>query len=170
MPGFRFPLERVLEWRRTQLEMEEIRFREAAAALAELDRMRADLRAAAMKAESQVREWSPVSGADLAALGHFRLRIEQKGRDIEGMRAQRLRRLAEREAALLEARRRCRLLERLKERRMQEWQAATDRQMEAMAAELYLAGHSRRAHRGARPSAGASPAGAVLKPGEAGLL
>jgi hypothetical protein len=164
MAGFRFPLERVLEWRRTQLEMEEMRFRAAAAALAELDRMRAELGAAGMKAESQVREWSKVSGEDLAALGNFRLRIKQKERDIDGMRAQRLRRLAERESALLEARRRCRLLERLKERRIEEWQAASDREMEAMAAELYLAGRGRRRSSGVRPSEEAR------KPGEAGLL
>lgn len=143
MARFRFPLERVLELRRSQLEMEEMRFREAAAGVAELDRMRAELNAAGARAESQVREWSPVSGEDLAALGNFRLRIKQKERDIEGMRAQRLRHLAEREASLLEARRRCRLLERLRERRLEEWRAASDREMEAMAAELYLAGRSR---------------------------
>jgi hypothetical protein len=143
MGAFRFSLDRVLAWRQTQLEMEEMQFRKATAALAELDRMRAELEAAAVAAESQVREWSSISGEDLAALGYFRLRIQQRQRDIAGMRAERLKQLAQRQAALLEARRRCRLLERLKERRMQEWQAATDRELEAMAAELYLAGRGR---------------------------
>jgi flagellar FliJ protein len=145
MKGFRFSLERVLELRKTQLEMEEVRFREATAAIAELDRMRAEVRAAAEKAELEVRRRESVMGADLAALGAFRQRAQQRAREIEGMRAQRQRRLAEREKALLEARRRCRLLERLKERRMEEWRAATDREMEAAAAELYLAVHSRQA-------------------------
>jgi hypothetical protein len=44
---------------------------------------------------------------------------------------------------MLEARRCCRLLERLKERRRAEWQAATDREMEELAAESFLAGWSR---------------------------
>jgi hypothetical protein len=40
---------------------------------------------------------------------------------------------------MLEARRRCRLLERLRERRWDEWKAAADRELEETAAESYLA-------------------------------
>jgi hypothetical protein len=37
MTRFHFPLQRVLDWRRTQLEIEEAKFRQATAALAALD-------------------------------------------------------------------------------------------------------------------------------------
>ena len=50
---------------------------------------------------------------------------------------------------MLEARRRCRLLERLKERRLAEWTAERDQELEEMAAETYLARWSR--GRGVRP-------------------
>jgi hypothetical protein len=40
---------------------------------------------------------------------------------------------------MLEARRRCRLLERLKERRKGEWDIAFNRELEAVAAESFLA-------------------------------
>jgi hypothetical protein len=45
---------------------------------------------------------------------------------------------------MLEARRRCRLLERLKEHRLTEWTAERDREVEEIAAESYLARWSRR--------------------------
>jgi hypothetical protein len=40
---------------------------------------------------------------------------------------------------MLEARRRCRLLERLKERRLAEWTSARDRELEEVASESFLA-------------------------------
>jgi hypothetical protein len=46
---------------------------------------------------------------------------------------------------MLEARRRCRLLERLKERRMAEWTVARDHELDDIAAESYLARWSREA-------------------------
>ena len=51
MKAFQFPLERALEWRRRQLEIEESRFKQQAAALAELDRTRAELESVAIRAE-----------------------------------------------------------------------------------------------------------------------
>jgi hypothetical protein len=55
-----------------------------------------------------------------------------------------LKELAARQAALLEDRRRCRLLERLKERRWAEWQLARDRDLEDLASDSYLAQWTRR--------------------------
>ena len=46
--------------------------------------------------------------------------------------------LADQQKQMLEARRRCRLLERLKDRRLLEWTAARDHELEDIAAESYL--------------------------------
>src|SRR5438874_12975815 len=124
MTSFQFPLQKALDWRRTQLDLEEARYKQQAAALAELDRVRAEIEAAGVKAEIQVRDWSPVQGRDLAALGSFRLRVKLQEKQIQARRQECERVLAERQNAMLEARRRCRLLERLKERRQVEWKAA----------------------------------------------
>jgi len=139
MNAFRFRLERVLEWRRTQLEIEENKFREEAAALTELDRARAELEAAGIKAEMHVRQARTVTGRDLAALGEFRLLIRSREAGIARQRAERVKSLADRRAAMLEAQRRCRLLERLKERRLEEWRLAGNKEIEELAAETYLA-------------------------------
>jgi hypothetical protein len=139
MNAFQFPLEKVLEWRRKQLELEEVRLRLAIAALAELDRSRAALAAAGTRAEVDVRERRPVQGLDLEALGEFRLNIQKRDREAAGRRTECLQALAAQQAAMLEARRRCRLLERLRDRRLAEWTAARDRELEGLASEAYLA-------------------------------
>jgi len=139
MTDFRFPLKRVLEWRRTQLELEEARYKQHAAELSALDRARAEIEAAGIRAEVQVREWNPVAGCDLAALGAFRQRIMTREAEIARKRAESARKLAEQQKLMLEARRRCRLLERLEERRLAEWREACDRELEELAAESYLA-------------------------------
>jgi hypothetical protein len=143
MTSFRFQLQKVLQWRETQLELEEIRFKQQAAAVAELDRARAELEAAGIRAEVEVRKWSPIAGRDLAALGGFRLHVKMQQREIAARRAERQKALEAQQAVMLEARRRCRLLERLRERRLAEWQAASDREVEEVAAESFLAGWAR---------------------------
>ncbi|MGD0499300.1 MAG: hypothetical protein ABSC23_12785 [Bryobacteraceae bacterium] len=139
MKSFRFRLDKVLDWRRTQLELEEDKFKQECAAVAELDRLRAAWEASGIKAEMQIRQWGQVTGGDLAALGAFRQRVKTQETEIAARRAGRLQTLAAREAAMMEARRRCRLLERLKERRRGEWQAGETRETEELAAESYLA-------------------------------
>ncbi|HEV2445724.1 MAG TPA: hypothetical protein VGS58_07370 [Candidatus Sulfopaludibacter sp.] len=139
MSRFRFPLERVLAWRRTQLEIEEARYQQKLAAVAALDRQRAEMEAAGIQAEVQVRAWKAVSGEDLAALAEFRQSVRTREKQIAARRAEAAKTADAQLAAMLEARRRCRLLERLKERRQAEWQAADRRALEELAAESYLA-------------------------------
>jgi hypothetical protein len=139
MNAFRFRLEKVLEWRGKQLELEENKFRREIAALAALDCVRAELEAAGVKAEVQVRQSRTILGRELAALGEFRLLVRSREADIARQRAERVKSLAARKAALLEAQRRCRLLERLRDRRLEEWRLAGNKETEDLASETYLA-------------------------------
>ena len=139
MNSFRFSLQRVLDWRLQQLQLEEEKLRQQAAAVAELDRARAGLEAESIAAEFAVRGWSPVAGSDLAALGGFRTGVRLREARIAGLRAAREHGLVRQRQAMLEARRRCRLLERLRDRRLEEWRAAAAKEVEDFAAERYLA-------------------------------
>ena len=143
MSGFRFSLEKALDLRRLQLELEESKFQQQAAALLELDRIRDHMRTSRGNAETQVRAGGSALGLDLAALGAFRLHVQAKEKELAQRRAEGEKRLEERRNAMLEARRRCRLLERLKERRKAEWETAFNRELEAVAAESFLAQWSR---------------------------
>ena len=143
MTGFRFRLEKVLEWRRTELELEEAKLQQRMGELRELDSERARLEADGIRAEVEVRGWSPLSGADLEALANYRQYVAGREQQIAARRKEARARAEEQKNAVLEARRRCQLLERLKERRQAEWQAAADRELEQLAAELHLAACSR---------------------------
>ena len=139
MKTFYFNLEKALEWRRTELSREEARYKQQAAELAELDRRRAEVEASGIRAEVQVREWNPVGSGDLTALGFYRLRVKTEEAEIARRRDECAIKLAAQKQQMLEARRRCRLLERLKERRLAEWTAARDHELDEIAAESYLA-------------------------------
>jgi flagellar export protein FliJ len=136
---FHFPLQRVLDWRKTQLELEEAKFQQAAGALAAVDRARAELQAAFVHTEHEVRRWGHVGGSDLGALSEYRAHVRTQEGRLAARRAECARAVAAQQAAMLEARRRCRLLERLKERRLAEWKAAADREVDETASESFLA-------------------------------
>jgi hypothetical protein len=144
MKAFQFPLAKALDWRRIQLELEEARYKQQLASLAGLDRQRAEVEASGIRAEIQVREWSPIAAGDLSALGNFRLYIKSQESEIARRRFEAAQKLAEQQKLMLEARRRWRLLDRLKDRRLAEWTTGRDREIEQIAAESYLARWHRR--------------------------
>ncbi len=139
MRAFRFPLQKALELRARQLDLEEAQFQRAAAALAAVDRERELLLSALTAAEALVRGVAVVPGEDLAALGAFRVHTGAEEKRIAQRRAQSEKALEEQRSVMLEARRRLRLLERLKERRHAEWSAEAAKELEEMASESYLA-------------------------------
>ena len=139
MNAFRFTLQRALEWRRLQLEMEEQNFRQQAAKLDAIDRASAEMTAAGDSAEKQIRVWNPVVGGELSALGCYRLHVKLKETELARTRAECRKELLRRENLMLEARRRVRLLERLREKRMEEWTEAQAKELEELAADAYLA-------------------------------
>ena len=144
MKAFQFPLAKALDWRRIQLELEEARYKQQIASLAGLDQQRAEVEASGIRAEIQVREWSPIAAGDLSALGNFRLYIKSQESEIARRRFEAAQKLAEQQKLMLEARRRWRLLDRLKDRRLTEWTTGRDREVEQIAAESYLARWHRR--------------------------
>jgi|YNPBryunderm2012_1023409.scaffolds.fasta_scaffold01808_3 flagellar FliJ protein len=139
MKRFVFGLESVLRWRRSLFEQQQSRLR---ALVAERDAIRLRLRELEewrRRAERAVVDAPAVTGGELAALESYRRRLHAE-------RARKQQELADCEARIeaqrqrvVEARRRVRLLERLKERRYAEWEAEALRELETLAAESYLA-------------------------------
>lgn len=151
MKTFQFPLQKALNLRATQLGLAEAKFQEAAAAVAEADKQREMLLESQATAEAQVRRATTVAGEELAALDSFRRHARLDEKRLAQQRAVRVAALDERRGAMLEARRRLRLLERLKERRHAEWSAQAAKELEELASESYLAcwarGHGPQSHR-----------------------
>ena len=143
MKAFHFPLQKALDLGITQLGLEEARYKKQLFEVAELDRKRAEVEASGLRAEVQVRAWPTLASCDLTALGNFRLRARKLEAQILTHRGEKAKEADAQYQRMLEARRRCRLLERLKERRLAEWTSARDRELEEIAAESYLARWSR---------------------------
>jgi len=139
MTNFHFSLEKALNLRRLQLEIEESKFQRQAAALLELDRERGGMQASRADAEAYVRAGVSAYGWDLTALGAFRQHVQAKQKELALRRIDGEKKLEECRDAMLEARRRCSLLEKLKERRKVDWNIALNRELEELASESYLA-------------------------------
>jgi hypothetical protein len=120
-----------------------VRFKQQAAAVAALDRELLEVDTAVAGAEMEVRRKDGMEGRDLAALASYRSGMQKRKQEVSARRRQSQMALEKQQALMLEARRRCRLLERLRERRRAEWQAACDRELEEGAQESFLAGWAR---------------------------
>lgn len=139
MKAFRFRLEKVLAWRRTELEVEQFKARQLAAELERIEQERNQVLAARTAAERALLGAGRADGADLQAHASYLAQLDRRKSGLEQRRAAQKARLAEQQKRLLDAQRRCRLLERLRARRHDEWQAEADRELENFAAEMHLA-------------------------------
>ncbi len=143
MTNFRFRLEKVLAWRRTQVDLEEAKFQQRTLELREVENEQARVEAAGNRAETEVRGWSPLTGYDLETLAHYRKYVTSQEKQIALRLEEARQRLEAQQQAVFEARRRCQLLERLRDRRRAEWQAQAGKELEELAAESYLSSLAR---------------------------
>jgi hypothetical protein len=136
---FQFRLQGALDWRKTRLEVEE----------SKLQRLNGDLRrieqaAAALTAERDATDRVALAGAsttaeDLQALSQYHRWVARQEQRLSAERRETGQRQVEQRAAVLEAERHVRLIERLKERRLAAWRAEADREQEAAASDAFLA-------------------------------
>jgi hypothetical protein len=83
-------------------------------------------------------------GAELQSLDAYRLHSRSKVRDIESRERQMEEPLERQRQRVIAARRDAELLERLKRKTLEAWRAASDREQETFATEMYLAKRVRR--------------------------
>lgn len=147
MHRFRFRLEKVRQWRQVELDLEEAALRRLLSELRALQAGLARVEADRGEAERALLRAEVVEAQELAALDAYRFhltrereRIEKQIRECEG-------RIAAEQQRVLEARRKLRLLERLKERRRADWETETAREVEKLAGEVFLANWNRRGGR-----------------------
>jgi len=144
MRRFEFSLRRVLDWRRTQLELAENHLRQMAAAIEELSLNIVKLDLVKERAEQSACQAAVLEAHELWALAAYRQRLMAERNELLGRRSESERQLAAQRERVKEAQRQCRLLEKLEERRRTEWQAASERELESLATENYLALWQRR--------------------------
>ncbi len=137
MTAFSFRLERVLQWRRAQLDLAQAAMSRIAAERARWDTILANLTHARTQAEGLLA--GPVNGAELGALARYQTYVEQQRKIALERRRETEIKMEQQRARVLQARRECRLLEKLREVRRAEWESAVNHEFEMLAAETYLA-------------------------------
>ncbi|MGC9969597.1 MAG: hypothetical protein ABSE56_03300 [Bryobacteraceae bacterium] len=143
MRRFKFRLETVLGWRRLHLELEETKLQRLFEELRQVDLAEDRLDAEKADADRAVLYSASVEAQDLAALDRHRLHVARVKERLRKERADCRRRITAQQRQVVEAERDVRLLEKLRERRLAEWQTAADHEQETLASELFLAGWHR---------------------------
>ncbi|HVX66552.1 MAG TPA: hypothetical protein VHA11_08120 [Bryobacteraceae bacterium] len=138
MQRFRFRLASVLKWRGLQLELEQSKLETL---FAERNRCQAELaRLEACRSEAdRILTGPSIDSQQLAALDSHRAALKRSREKTRSSEADCERRIATQRAAVAEAERRVRLLERLQQRRREEWDLEAARELETLASETFLA-------------------------------
>jgi len=138
MKTFRFPLQRVLEWRAVQLRVEEEKLAGLQQQLTSLLQVREKLESARNRSESHLFASGAAAGSDLQSWALYQARLAKQQELLKTQLVQCEKLTLEQRQRLLKARTDHRVLERLKERRWRQWVYLNDREVEDTAAEVYL--------------------------------
>jgi flagellar export protein FliJ len=139
MKQFEFQLQRVLELRSQQAELERGRLQNLLHGRTRFLRDRDNLLQQKSRATADVRTATAIFGSDLCALASFDRYLQKRRSVMDKQLAQLDQQIAVQTATLRESERKVKLLEKLKQRRLSDWTAESDKELEAAAAESYLA-------------------------------
>jgi flagellar export protein FliJ len=138
MQRFQFRLDRVLDWRRKQCGMEESRLAACLALVQDTERKIQALRAERAAIDQELLTRVAIPAADFLNLGRYRARAGKEEGELAEERRQRLQSAADQRARVQQAQQRVRLLEKMRDRRLSEYNAAAARELEEAAAEAFL--------------------------------
>jgi hypothetical protein len=144
MKRFQFPLDRVRRWRAGQAALEELKLEQLRE---QVTRLREDGRRIEAERANSQRELlgqRTMEATDLQCLDEYRVHARNKMRGIENHALQVEAQASGQLRRVVEARRNAELLERLKQKALEEWQAASGREQENLATELFLAKRGRK--------------------------
>lgn len=146
MKRFEFRLDSVLRLRELQLERERAELQRL---VGEQRRLESDLEAIRrerQQAKSFVYEQGNLENAELRTMSAFLLGLDARTGVIRGRLEEIARSVEQQRQVAIAAERKVRLLEKLRERKLEAWKHETNREIESVAQEAWLAGrHLRRA-------------------------
>jgi flagellar export protein FliJ len=140
---FQFSLERVLRWRGAELASEEAKLKALLQEQLHLQTQLAEVSAERSKLISSLGTMPDLRGDDLRTLTACGLRLRRNAESLAQQLLRCSRDLAKQRKSYSEAKRRVRLLEELKKRRLAEWKYEEAMLLEELASESFLAGWNR---------------------------
>lgn len=138
MKKFEFPLGRVMDFRRTQARLEEIKLESLYAGLRAIDTRETALVQQRAQSENALKSAASVTGEDLAAFSAFAVAMKQEQTRLEKARSECRKRIDAQLAVLTAKRREVKLLEHLKEQRFEKWEKEMFKEIDQQADEAYL--------------------------------
>lgn len=139
MKAFRFKLQKVLEWREMQLQIAQEKLEQLQRQLEFLNQQEEKIRALYAEAECKMLACSVLTGSELQAMAGLKQRTQQQLYKVRVRRSECAALVADQQGRTLKARQDHLVLEKLRERRHQEWMYLSERELENTAGELYLA-------------------------------
>jgi flagellar export protein FliJ len=139
MTAFKFRLQRVLHLKETQLKTEEFKLESL---LQRRAQMQAQIEAAEQTVHSErqsIEAATYSNSAQLLAFEHFKRRAEKDRQEALRNLAAHDELIEKQRAVIVEARRGVLLLEKLREKRLADWQVEADKEMESLAADFSAA-------------------------------
>ena len=138
MKRFAFPLERVLNLRRTQCRLEESKLEDLHSELRRTNAQAEELSLELAQAEESVRSSPITSGRELASLDSFRMHIMIQQQHLKSLRGEMEQRIHDQTATVIRKRRDVRLLEKLRQTKHKEWTREGALEVAREAEELFL--------------------------------
>jgi flagellar biosynthesis chaperone FliJ len=139
MKTFAFPLSRVMDWRQTQVQIETATLERLHAELRGLETRITETRAAAEQSEKALLAAESIMGEDLFALDRFKKAAVVECAKLARAAAESRQRISAQLDVVIRKRQDFRLLEKLRQRKLEAWKADLGREIDREAGELYLA-------------------------------
>ncbi|MEO7144960.1 MAG: hypothetical protein ABI165_15795, partial [Bryobacteraceae bacterium] len=139
MKKFNFPLDRILQYRGNQVQLEESKLERLFATRGGIELRRRQLHLQRAENETALFASPSIASSELAALDQFRQFVDAQDHIMDRQLVQCDARIAAQRTRVLEARRQHQLLEKLRDKRAAHWQSECDRELEQQAAESFLA-------------------------------
>jgi flagellar export protein FliJ len=140
---FRFSLEKVLRWRSVELTSQEAKLKALVQEQLHLQTQLAEVSVERSKLISSLGSMPDLRGDDLRTLTACGLRLRRNAENLAQQLLRCGRELAKQRKSYSEAKRRVRLLEELKDRRLREWKYEEAAVLEELASESFLANWNR---------------------------
>jgi flagellar export protein FliJ len=139
MKKFNFPLARVMDFRRMQARVEEVKLEALYAELRAIDTREVALIQEKVQAEKTLKSAKSVIGFDLEVFDSYRVAMKEDQKRMDKARADCRKRIDAQLAVLTAKRRDVKLLEHLKENRFEKWEKEMFKEIDQLAEEAYLA-------------------------------
>ena len=138
MKKFTFPLGRVMDFRRTQQRLEEIKLETLRAGMRAMDAREAALIQRRVQSEKALKSAASATGDELQTFNAYGLAMKEEIKRMDKTRAECRKRIEAQLALVTAKRREVKLLEKLKEQRFEKWEKEMLKEIDSQAEEAYL--------------------------------